>query len=197
MNTEETVQKILAGELRYKHYMCTNEVREELKNHLNNSYALLHLGRYRESFYRDEAIKYYQQSIALGNSTAMVELAKLYSNGWYQKSEIINLLNKACELKDLSAYYTYGHFYRNGLCVEQNLEKAFDYFYKSHKHEYPFRPFEGDITLTYLFDKYCEQRTLIKKQRQQIDELAYAPGGDEYEKAKSHFESLQTGFSQP
>ena len=189
-STQETVQKILTGGLRYKHYMCTNEVREELKKHSDNSYALLHLGRYHETFHMDDAIKYYQQSISLGNSTTLVELAKLCLKYVRVTSDSISLLNTACEYKDAYAYYTYGHFYRYGLYMEQNSEKAFYYFYKSQKYGYPFHPFEGDKILTYAFDQYCSQRKLIKQQRKLIDELMYAPNGSEYYKAKSHFESL-------
>lgn len=191
MNSKETVSKILSGELRYKHYWGGNEVLQELKKYPDNSYALLHLGRYSETFNRERAIEYYKQSILLDNSTAMAELAHLCQcSSDYSRIKILDLLKKARKLNDAYGYLYSADLYQHGYLVKRDMEKASKYYYKSQKYGYHNHPFEKHEMLKYLFDQYWKQRKIVKKQQIRIEELEYAPGGSEYQKAKADFESF-------
>ncbi|MBR5179523.1 MAG: sel1 repeat family protein [Lachnospiraceae bacterium] len=105
----------------------------EKLNDADASYEIAHIFSDSEEF-RDEteADKYLSDAAQRGNSAAKVELAlKYYFNGKTAKEEIARLLNEAVNNRFAPAMFLAGYGYEFGIFVEQDIEKAFDLYYRS------------------------------------------------------------------
>lgn len=90
------------------------------------------LKNYPDLFHTDEiedALNLYDLALG-GNVHAMLEISNIYRH-IEQFSSSIHWLNEAANLGDLQAMYELGNCYFEGLGVEENVQKAFEYYKKA------------------------------------------------------------------